>query len=68
MERTRRVVGVIGAGAAGLVTARYLSANGFEVIFFERTGEIGGTWVYSQFTDAQLGRVRYRCDVNRTLS
>ncbi|WCJ25979.1 Flavin-containing monooxygenase family protein [Euphorbia peplus] len=42
----RRHVGVIGAGAAGLVGARELRREGHDVVVFERQSEIGGTWVY----------------------
>ncbi|XP_072026351.1 uncharacterized protein [Amphiura filiformis] len=42
-------VAVIGAGAAGLSAARYLSAkpNSFEPVVFEKSDRIGGTWVYT---------------------
>ena len=43
---------VIGAGAAGLCAARYLSAkpNLFEPVVFEKADCIGGTWVYTDET------------------
>ena len=37
-------VAVIGAGPAGLVTARYLRSEGFEPVLFEQGGRIGGQW------------------------
>jgi cation diffusion facilitator CzcD-associated flavoprotein CzcO len=40
---TKRVA-VIGAGAAGLVSARWLGAAGLDVSVFERTGAVGGLW------------------------
>ena len=40
MER----VAVIGAGPAGLTTARFLSSEGFEPTIFERASRIGGQW------------------------
>jgi cation diffusion facilitator CzcD-associated flavoprotein CzcO len=40
---TKRVA-VIGAGAAGLVSARWLGAAGLDVSVFERTGALGGLW------------------------
>lgn len=45
-------VAVIGAGAAGLCTARHLtSANsGFTCVVFEQTNSIGGAWVYTENT------------------
>ncbi|WP_274423838.1 flavin-containing monooxygenase [Chelativorans sp. YIM 93263] len=37
-------VAVIGAGPAGLVTARWLSAQGFEPVLFEAAAQAGGQW------------------------
>ena len=37
-------VAVIGAGAAGLTSARWLSDAGLEAVVFERTGAVGGLW------------------------
>ena len=46
-------VAVIGAGAAGLCCARYLSQHSdrFTFTVFERANELGGTWVYTDSTD-----------------
>ncbi len=48
-------VAVIGAGAAGLVSAKELRAAGHDVVVFERSDEIGGVWVY----DEAPGRTMY---------
>lgn len=37
-------VAVVGAGPAGLVTARYLKSEGFEPVIFEQGGRVGGQW------------------------
>jgi dimethylaniline monooxygenase (N-oxide forming) len=37
-------VGIIGAGPAGLASARYLASEGFEPVLFEQGGGIGGQW------------------------
>ncbi|MCP9272405.1 flavin-containing monooxygenase [Mycolicibacterium arenosum] len=37
-------VAVIGAGPGGLVTARWLTAQGFEVTIFEAGSDLGGQW------------------------
>jgi len=37
-------VGIIGAGPAGLVTARYLVSEGFAPVLFEQGNAIGGQW------------------------
>lgn len=42
---------IIGAGMAGVCTARHSLANGFKTTIFEQTGTIGGTWVYCANTD-----------------
>ncbi|XP_059432307.1 flavin-containing monooxygenase FMO GS-OX-like 4 [Corylus avellana] len=39
-------VAVIGAGMAGLLTARELKREGHRVIVFEKSISLGGTWVY----------------------
>lgn len=43
-------VGVIGAGPAGLCTIRHSIAFGCEVIAFEQSDKIGGTWNYTDNT------------------
>lgn len=40
-------IAVIGAGTGGLCAAKHALANGFQVTVFEQTGEIGGTWIYT---------------------
>jgi len=49
----RHRVAVIGAGAAGLCAARHLVADPahFEFKVFEKGGEVGGTWCYTDLTD-----------------
>ncbi|MBU0891362.1 MAG: NAD(P)/FAD-dependent oxidoreductase [Gammaproteobacteria bacterium] len=39
-----RTVGIIGAGFAGLSTAKVLRAFGFEVTVFEKEPDVGGVW------------------------
>ncbi|MCL7027006.1 hypothetical protein MKW94_027288 [Papaver nudicaule] len=48
---TSRNVAVIGAGAAGLVAARELRREGHNTVVFERSNQIGGTWVYDPNTE-----------------
>lgn len=45
---------VIGAGAAGLVTARELTAEGHDVVVFEQSSSLGGIWNYSDEVEADL--------------
>ncbi|MFC8827004.1 flavin-containing monooxygenase [Streptomyces sp. NPDC057137] len=37
-------IGIIGAGVAGLTTAKVLKQAGHEVVVFDRTPDIGGVW------------------------
>src|SRR5215831_3123591 len=46
-ESAKRVC-IIGAGIAGLVTAKVLKADGFAVEVFEKQAELGGVWVSSR--------------------
>jgi cation diffusion facilitator CzcD-associated flavoprotein CzcO len=47
-EDHNRRVAVIGAGIAGLVTAKVLRDDGFDVTVFEKEPEIGGVWAESR--------------------
>lgn len=48
-------IAIIGAGAAGLASARHVSGNGFECDVFELREQLGGTWVYTD----DIGTDRY---------
>ena len=39
---------VIGAGISGLATAKCLRDIGLDVVVLERTGEVGGLWVFRE--------------------
>lgn len=39
---------VIGAGISGLVTAKCLLDDGFQVTVIEGTGDIGGLWTFRE--------------------
>lgn len=47
-------VAVIGAGVAGLVTARELRRQGQEVVVYEKSNQIGGIWVYNPQVESDL--------------
>jgi cation diffusion facilitator CzcD-associated flavoprotein CzcO len=47
-------VGVIGAGAAGLATAKELIREGHKVTVFEQAMQVGGLWVYDPEVDSDL--------------
>jgi dimethylaniline monooxygenase (N-oxide forming) len=44
MTSKDRRVAIVGAGPAGLVTARFLKAQGFEPTLFDPGGRVGGQW------------------------
>ena len=37
-------IGIVGAGVAGLTTAKVLTEAGHEVVIFDRTPDVGGVW------------------------
>ena len=37
-------IGIIGAGVAGLATAKTLKQAGHDVVVFDRTPDVGGVW------------------------
>lgn len=41
-------VAIIGAGVAGLASARRCLESGYEVVVYERSKRVGGTWVYDE--------------------
>lgn len=47
-ETNKRSVAVIGAGVAGLVTAKVLKHDGFDITIFEKESTIGGVWAESR--------------------
>ncbi|KAL6044837.1 Flavin-containing monooxygenase [Balamuthia mandrillaris] len=53
MQQKKKRVAVIGAGAAGLVAARYLKEAGFDVEVHEYSDRVGGTWVYTDDTEEE---------------
>lgn len=46
---------IIGAGPAGLVSARHAIAKGYHVTIYEQNSELGGVWVYTD----EIGRNKY---------
>lgn len=43
-------IAIIGAGAGGLAALRHCLEDGHECEVFEKTNNIGGTWVYNEKT------------------
>ncbi|EGZ23771.1 hypothetical protein PHYSODRAFT_311009 [Phytophthora sojae] len=45
-------VGIVGGGAAGIITAKCLRDVGHEVVVFEKGANVGGVWKYDEAADA----------------
>ncbi len=41
-----RTVAIIGAGSSGLVAAKVLLVDGFDVMLFEKNASLGGIWSF----------------------
>ena len=57
---TGKKVGIIGAGAAGLICAKRLLEEGFEVKIFEQTEQVGGTWFYTDEVGEHIHTSMYK--------
>ena len=55
-----RTVAVIGAGAAGLITADIMRKDGFDVTIFEKRTVIGGVWKFVDPTPGFRGTPMYK--------
>jgi len=44
-------IAVVGAGIAGICATKHCLDYGYDVTTFEKTNEIGGTWVYTDYVD-----------------
>lgn len=55
------VVGIIGAGPAGLAMAYKLYRAGVDFVIFDKNGEVGGTWYLNRYPGCRLdtGRLSY---------
>lgn len=63
IEKPRLNIAVIGAGPAGLVSAKHSIANGHNVTVFEQNKELGGVWVYTDET----GKNEYGLNVHTAM-
>eukprot|EP00164_Ancoracysta_twista_P002946 GFYU01003919.1.p1 GENE.GFYU01003919.1~~GFYU01003919.1.p1 ORF type:complete len:462 (+),score=100.57 GFYU01003919.1:64-1449(+) len=54
MQSPIKKVCVVGAGAGGLTAVRWLRHYGFEVMAFEQTTAVGGTWVYDEKSEGDI--------------
>lgn len=48
MNRPVKTVAIIGAGTAGLCSAKHALASNMQVTIFETADQVGGTWVYTE--------------------
>lgn len=60
---------VIGGGAAGLCALRNFAANlnHFELVAYEKTYKIGGTWVYNEKTGLDSNGLKIHSSMYRDL-
>lgn len=58
-----KTVCVIGAGGAGLCAIKNSIDHGLEVVAFEMTKDIGGTWVYRE----EVGKDKYGNDIHTSM-
>lgn len=56
-------VAVIGAGLSGLASAKYLTAQGYDVTIYEQNEELGGIWCYTDKT----GKNQYGINVHTAM-
>ncbi|XP_058446206.1 senecionine N-oxygenase-like [Malaya genurostris] len=54
---------IVGAGAGGLACARHAADTGAEVVIFEQTDRLGGTWVYTD----EIGLDRNRLPIHTSM-
>lgn len=54
MSTESKRIAVVGAGAAGLISAKTLIQAGFEVVVFEAGSQAGGLWVYENDNGASV--------------
>ena len=61
-------IAVIGAGAAGIAAVRHCRANNSnEVICYEKTDQVGGTWVYREETGADQYGLKIHTSMYKSL-
>ncbi|MFI5623057.1 NAD(P)-binding domain-containing protein [Nocardioides sp. NPDC051685] len=53
-DRRGFVVGIIGAGQAGLAMARELRRHGIDFVMFEKADKVGGTWRWNAYPGCRL--------------
>lgn len=63
----KRRVAVVGAGAAGLVTARCLLEEGHDCKVFEQTATTGGQWAFAPHDPQAYSAVYGQCSTYYTL-
>lgn len=56
-------VAVIGAGTAGLAAAKNCLQAGVDVVVFEQSTNVGGTWIYTD----QTGKNEFGLDVHTSM-
>lgn len=56
-------IGIIGAGPAGLISAKHAISHGYGVTIYEKSEDIGGTWLYTK----NMGTNKYGASIHTAL-
>lgn len=56
-------VGIIGAGPAGLISAKHALAYGYNVTIYEKNDDLGGTWLFTE----NMGKNKYGGNVHTAM-
>ena len=62
MKRGKKVC-IVGGGPAGICTVKHCVAAGLEVIAFEKSSQVGGTWVYTD----DVGKDKYGLEIHSSM-
>lgn len=56
-------VGIIGAGPAGLISAKHAIAHGYNVTIYEKSDDLGGTWLFTE----NMGKNKYGGNIHTAM-
>lgn len=56
-------VGIIGAGPAGLISAKHAIASGYNVTIYEKSVDLGGTWLFTE----NVGKNKYGGNIHTAM-
>lgn len=56
-------IGIIGAGPAGLISAKHAIAYGYTVTIYEKSDDLGGTWLLTE----NMGKNKYGGNIHTAM-